>query len=243
MSVDKPSCEFKPRFVAERAAFDRHEKTLLDILRKVHAGGPKSEPFDADEAWNNLGNAALWRFQREISKGETILPARRVERLRDLAKALERARHEAHKAMQNDVGAALFWGWHAEAKEGLLEHLSSFSLADKIEEIVARLAHLEAAARRAARDVTTKAGPPRGPGILPQEDIIALAGVYQSSTGKKPIMGAGPFAQFVEAFLTAMGRGDEIANDYVVEALKYARKQERKTTAHLHPSTNSRRRE
>lgn len=143
MSVDKPRCEFKPRFVAERAAFDRHEKTLLDILRKVHRGGPKSEPFDADEASNNLGNIALWRFEREIFKRKTVLPARRVERLRDLAKALGRARHEAHKAMQDDVGAALFWGWHAEAKEGLLEHLSSFSLKDKIEEIVARLAHLE----------------------------------------------------------------------------------------------------
>ncbi len=228
MSVHKLSCEFKPRFVAERAAFDRHEKTLLDILRKVHAGGPKSEPFDADEAWNNLGYIALWRFNREISKGKTVLPARRVERLRDLAKALGRARHEARKAMQDDVGGALFWGWHAEAKDGLLEHLSSLSLEEKIEEILARLAHLEAAARRAARDVTTKAGPPRGTGILPQEDIIALAGVYQSSTGKKPIMAAGPFADFVEEFLTAMGWGDEIADDYVVEALKYARKQARR---------------
>ena len=41
-------------------------------------------------------------------------------------------------------------------------------------------------------------------------------------------MGAGRFAQLVEEFLTALGRGDDISKDYVVEAIKYARKQERK---------------
>jgi hypothetical protein len=81
---------------------------------------------------------------------------------------------------------------------------------------------------RATRDVPKKVGPPSGTGILSMHDIIALKGLYQRSTGLDPRMGTGPFVEFVDKFLSAVGQGDKTAQDYVFEALKYARKQARK---------------
>lgn len=229
----------REQFAAELTAFEQHKKHLLDILRKVHEDAAKSEPFiNEDNSWRALTYAAMRYFQQLKIKPKKMLPARRVERLRDLANALGRARHEADKAMKDDVGRYLFEAWVFETK---LPRASEVALddrdaveafltrrADDLKKAVASLATLETVARKAARDVSTKRGPQRGSGILPLENVLELAGVYLWSTGRKPIMSAGPFAQFVEAFLTAMGRGDETANDYVVEALKYARKQARK---------------
>jgi hypothetical protein len=180
-----------------------------------------------------LTRVALWYFQRQ--KIEMVLPARRRERLRDLKKVLGRARVLAHNAMQDDVGGDLFWGWCAEANiSGSSVHVldkdgsSVFTRTiAQIEEAVAGFAMLEAAAIRADRG-PIKAGAPRGTGILTLEDISALARVYQRSTGQKPIMGAGAFADFLEKFLIAVGREDDTKQGYVVETLKYARKQARK---------------
>lgn len=237
MIVNKPKRKntIQAPFAAELAAFERHKKPLLDVLRKVHGGGPKSEPFDEEDSWRALTRAAIQYFRGPEIKQKTMLAARRVERLNDLAKALGRARHEAHKAMQDDVGWDLFRGWCAETNTSpALADLNADGssvltpFANQFKKVVGGLTALEAAAHRAAGDVRTKAGPPRGTGILPMDDIIALAAVYRRSTGLNPNMGAGPFAQLAEEFLTAIGRGDDTAQDYVVEALKYARKQARK---------------
>jgi hypothetical protein len=129
--------------------------------------------------------------------------------------------------MQDEVGSDLVGGWSGEVN--ISPNLDQApDAADQIKEVVASLATLEAAARRAALNVLPKAGRPCGTGILPMEDIIALASVYQCSTGQKPIMGAGAFAQFVEKFLAAVGRGGDTAEDYVVQALKDAGKHARK---------------
>jgi hypothetical protein len=245
MNVNKPTrntiwsveVERLAPFAAELAAFSAHKQTLLDNLHKVHERCPKSEPFDEDESWRALTRAAIWCFKRR--KIETVLPARRRERLRDLAKALRRSHRMAHKAMQDDVGFDLFRGWCDEANisptspQVLNANGSSVltRIADQIKEVVASLATLEAAASRAARGVSMRAGRPRGTGIFPLDDITALARIYQRSTGQKPIMGAGPFAQFVEEFLNAIGRGDDTSRDYVFEALKYARKQAHKNSS------------
>jgi hypothetical protein len=90
------------------------------------------------------------------------------------------------------------------------------------------LTAIEAAASSAAREVPTKAGPPRGTGILSMHDILTLKKVYRRSTGLEPIMAAGAFADFVGEFLEAVGRRDDTSQDYVVEAFRYARKQLRK---------------
>ena len=101
MSVDRSwyksivEIERRETYGAHLPEFERHKKLLLDILRKVHADGPKSEPFDEDEAWRGLVRAAVWYFKRTIIKEKIVLPGRSVERLRDLAKSLGRARDMA----------------------------------------------------------------------------------------------------------------------------------------------------
>ena len=224
---------------AEFSAFEQHKKTLLDILRKVHRDGPKSsEPFDEDTAWGLLKRSALTYLRRPEIEQKTMLPARCRERLRDLAKALGRARREAHKAMQDDVQYDLLRGWYAEANIPPAVAIQNAGSGDVMAPMVnqfklmmAGLTALEAAASRAARDMPTKTGPRRGTGILPMHDLMSLQAVYQRSTGIFPRMGAGPFfVEFVEEFLTAVGRGADIVNDYVAETLKYERRRARKNS-------------
>lgn len=239
MTVDKPtrkSAIFNIEFEKPDpglAAFYQHKNDLLNNLRELHGRGPKSEPFDEDKAWRALIRAAQWYCRRPKIRQKTVSPARRVERLHDLAKALGRAHKMAHRALQDDVSTDLFRGWCAAANtssaaSGALNADRLTRIAEEITEVVGSLATLEAAASRAARNVPTKPGPTRGTGMLTMHDMNALEGVYQRSTGLKPNIGPGPFAQFVEDFLTAIGRGDDTSRDYVVEALKYARKQARK---------------
>ena len=59
--------------------------------------------------------------------------------------------------------------------------------------------------------------------------------MYRKSTGLKPDTGE-PFARLVREFLTALGQGGDRSPDYVVEAIKYARKQARKNPSMLAPS-------
>src|SRR6266581_3687536 len=110
-----------PLSAAELTAFAQHKNVLLDNLRAAHRRGPMCQPFDANRTWGALTRAARWYFRRPTIKRATVLPARRVERLRDLARALGRARNMAQKAMQDDVGIDLFRGWCAEA------NISSFT--------------------------------------------------------------------------------------------------------------------
>jgi hypothetical protein len=213
---------------AELASFEGHKTALLDILRKAHDGGPKSKPFEEQPAWRELIIAAAWYFRRPAIKQTTLLPARRFERLDDLTKALSRARSIVRKAMQDDVGIDLFRGWWTETKRNIspVSEQDIDAVADEITEAVAKLVALEAAARRAAGNLTKNVGPQSGTGILSMHDIIALKGLYRRSTGREPRRG--PFVQLVEEFLVAVGRSDATKQDYVVEALKYADKQVRK---------------
>jgi hypothetical protein len=223
--------EFESRnsCTVELASFEQHKTVLLDVLRRASDGGPKSIPFNEQSAWRDLLIAASWYFRRPAIKRNTLHPARRFERLEDLAKALSRVRSLVHMAMRDDVGIDLFRGWWTETKRNTspVSEQDINAVADEITDAVSRLAALEAAAKRAARDVPKKVGPPQGAGILSMQDIIALKGLYRRSTGREP--GAGrPFVQLVEAFLVAVGRGDDTKQDYVVEVLKYARKQARR---------------
>jgi len=167
----------RAQFTAELAAFEGHKKTLLDRLRKVREDAPKFEPFiNEDNSWRALTYAAIRYYQRLKIKRKMVLPARRIERLRDLANALRRARHEADKAVKDDVDYDLFRAWVLETK---LPRASEVALddrdaveafltrgADDLKKAVATLATLETAARKAARDVRTKRGRQRGTGIL-----------------------------------------------------------------------------
>jgi hypothetical protein len=88
--------------------------------------------------------------------------------------------------------------------------------------VVAGLADLETAALRAADEVPKRRGRPKGTVLLPWEFIATLAEIYQSSTELKPGAGDGPFARFVYAFITALGRAN-IEYDSIVDAIKDTR--------------------
>jgi hypothetical protein len=238
MKVDRPrrkntlwDIEFEERVPDARlAAFDRHKAALLAHLRNVHKRGLKSEPFDADKSWRDLTRLVQFYFWWTKMKQETMPAADRVERLRELEKALGRARGMADKAMQDDVGLDLFGAWFAGTNIPLasvvLDDGGSSVLtriADEIKNVVASLATLETAAHRAAHDVRTERGRPKGTSVLPSDYIIALADLYRRSTGLKPGAGDGPFARFVGAFLTAIGRRDDILDASINDAIKDAR--------------------
>jgi hypothetical protein len=227
--------ESRQSYATQLASFERHKTALLDILRKAHGGGPKLNQFDEQPAWRGLIRAAVWYFLRPTLKHKTLLPARRVERLQDLAKALRRARGIVHNAVQDDVGIDLFRGWWIETERSAIPVSDRTTLDDdlnavssEIEEAVKGIANLAAAAKRAAQDVRTQAGSPSGSGLLSMHDIIALKAVFRRSTGLEARKGPGPFIDLVETFLGAVGRGDDTKQDYVIEALKYADKQARK---------------
>lgn len=218
----------------ELARFKQHKKALLDILREVHAAAPRSEPFDQDATSRALVRAATMYFLR--IKQKTMLPARRVDRLNDLAKALKRPRSLAQKAMQDEVCSDLFRGWCEEANISLASTAVPnivgtsvlTSAMDQLQKAVAALDTLQKAAATAALSLRTKPGPRRGNGILAVGDTLALVGVYRASTGQIPIIGAGPFADFVGEFLVAVGQSKRTTEDYAVEHFKYLRKQVRK---------------
>ncbi len=205
--------------------FARHKECLLLILRNSPDGPPDSKSFDEDGAWRALMRAASWYLIRPKLNRKRVLPAERVERLRELEKALSKAKNSTHRAMRGELRYDLFKGWCAEAnKTSVSDWEAPTDIFDKIEQALKNLDNLRAAAGRAADAVPIRPGPQRGSGILPIEDVVALAGVYQRSTGCRPKMGAKHFADFLQEFLSAVGQDQKTAKGYVLEAVKYARK-------------------
>lgn len=209
---------------ANSSAFEQHKEKLLAVLRDVHKrGGPRSEPFDPDKTWRQLTSIAQLYFWRGRLRQDTMPAADRTKRLRELAKALGRARRLADKAMQDEVKAALFSAWHhPNVRYDVVPDgpLALVRVEDEFDKVVAGLSALEAVARRAADDVGTKAGRPKGTGALQKDDIEGIAAVYRDSTGSMPGSGDGPFAKFVIEVLTAMGR--HLAYESVIDAIKDA---------------------
>jgi hypothetical protein len=209
--------------------FNHHKKALLTILRNVYMHG-KPVPFDADKSWHRLIRLAHFYFGLEKMKQETMPAADRVKRLRELAKALGRARGMADEAMQDDVGNDLFRAWVAEIKippvsvVGVNDDGQSVlvCIADEIKKVVASLAIFETAARRAANEAHKGRGRPKGASVLPLDYIIGLAVLYRDSTGTKPEARRKSFAGFVYAFLAAIGR-PTILEDSVVKLVRKAR--------------------
>jgi hypothetical protein len=219
--------ELKAEIDAGLAAFEQHKISLLDHLQKVYERGHKSKPFDAEKAWQGLTSLAGLYFWRARLKQDTVPAAPRVERLRDLARTLGRARRQAEMAMRDDVGEALFRAWRdANVRyDPDLDPTGPQTLVridHEFEKVIASLAALEAAARRAADEVPKPRGRPKGSALLSPGFIEGLAGVYQNSTRSKPGAGDGPFARFVYEFLTAMG-GYNIEYESLVDAIKDTR--------------------
>lgn len=206
------------------AAFDRQQETLLTILRNEHERGPQAEPFDANRSWRGLTSLAGTYLWEGRAKKELMPAAEQVARLRELGKLFGKARVMADKAMQDDVGAALcasWWEGTSEYAEAGGRFLDSLYIDREFEKVVASLAALETAASRAASNVSTGRGRPKGTAILPRGYIEALAVGYRDWTGLKPGAGVGPFAKFVCKFLAALGRN--IEDESVIDAIKDAR--------------------
>jgi hypothetical protein len=218
------------------AEFGRHKDALLAILRDgyerglksapVDADGTKPRPFDTDRAWLSLESLARHYFHREWVKPRVTKPADRQARLRDIAKALERARDMISEATQSDVGDDLISGWwegtseYAEAEGRFVDLLY---IKREFEKAVASLATLKNGAIRAADDVPTKPGRPKGTAILSRNYIEGLAAVYRNTTDAIPAAGDGLFAKFVGEVLTALGRynDNEDKGKRVIGAIKY----------------------
>jgi hypothetical protein len=218
--------ELKAEIHAGLAAFEQHKISLLEHLQNVYQRGPKSEPFDADKAWEGLTRLAYIYFWAVRIKQEVVPAAQRRERLHDLATALRHARRKVGLAMQDDVGDDLFRAW----RDANVRYdpdldpgpLTLVRIDHEFEKVITSLANLlailEDAARRAADDVRTKGGRPKG-AFLPEGCIKVLATVYRDGTGLRPGAGDGPFARFVMEFLTALGR-DHIEYESVIGEIK-----------------------
>jgi hypothetical protein len=251
MSVEKPrhrntlwdfkiqrSQEVLAPIAAELAAFKKRKPDLLEILRKAHAGGPKSKEFDADQSSRDLIYLAREYFGRPIIKKETMPATKRVKRLRKLATAANLARIQVRNAMLDDVGYDLFKGWCAEANISALapnvDAEGSFVLIrirDEINSVAASLAALETAALKAVEDVRRGPGAPKGMGVLPPDYVNALEHLYRKSTGLDHPLDAELFAEFLQEFLNAIRQDDDVSANYdVSEARKYARKLARKNS-------------
>jgi hypothetical protein len=195
------------------AEFGSHKDALLAILRDgyerglksapVDADGTKQLPFDTDKAWRHLESLVSHYLHREWLKQRVTKPSDRQAQLRDIAKVLERARDMISEAMQSDAGNDLISGWcegtseYAEAEGRFVDLLY---IKHEFEKVVTSLAALETAATRAADDMPTRRGRPRGTATMPRDYIEGLAAVYRDTTGSKPGAGYGPFAKLLWNF-------------------------------------------
>ena len=147
-------------------AIDQHKETLFAILRDAYERGPKSEPFDENKTRFTLVGVAQAYFDVERMNRKAMLAADRRARLRELEKALRRARTLTDKAIQNDVGTDLRQAWwenkcESTGRPDLDRTGQEFLETDKeFEMIVATLSHFRKrcfARRRSCTDGARKA--------------------------------------------------------------------------------------
>jgi hypothetical protein len=213
--------------------FEDHKEALLAILRRAHNPNSGSEPFEEGKWWLRLTNlAGMYCWEARV-KDETMPSGDRAKRLLILAKALGKARSLTDAAMKDDVGDDLFSAWQKEINEPPVSMVrnddGSLSLVQNAEEKfnkeVAGLAALEVAAGKAANEARRQrvgGGRPRGTSALPPGYILTLADFYRKSTATEPVMGDGPFARFVRAFLDAVGQEDRITERHLIEMIEDA---------------------
>ena len=159
-------------------------RDLLDIISNAYERGPKSEPFDADYTWRNLTSVASHYFHRELVEAKCDEPGRSSGEIAGSGKDIKARSDSIREALQSDVGNDLIsaW-WDADATRASLpfgnEGQSDFVDLQFFEKTGALLAALEAVALRAADEVVTKRGRPKGTAILPSDFIATLAVIYQ----------------------------------------------------------------
>ena len=181
-------------------AFDRHRQDLLDLLRKD--SGPKTEPFDEDNAWRVIRFIAWIYLRREakLRQEKAGMPnAQRVELLRRLEDALGKARREASEAMKV-VRGHWFEAWAEANGNPDFTAPTIYRVEEEFERTVACLKALEEAAHQAAGTVRRKRGRPPGTTVVPPDFILNLESVYRNITKGNAGAGSGPFSRFVWNF-------------------------------------------
>jgi hypothetical protein len=182
----------------------KHKQAILSTLCEVHKSGLTPDPFHAENSWRYLFGLAeyyFWMVTGFWTEVDLIPPAVRRKRLHKVASVLEGARVLVQETLEEEAGDDLFYAWWGGPSdpdaEGVCLGPSHFeptfrkevAVLDKI------LKTLTAAARRAANDVRTTQGRPKGTGVLPNEFVEALAAVYRHTTAVKPGAGDGDFAK------------------------------------------------
>jgi len=218
-----------PPIQPKMIAFKRHEKALLSCLHEAHQGGPKFKPFDEARALRDLTSLAKLYFAgKETPK--TIPAAEHVKRLRKFVSAIGSARRMAN-LMQDDLNYDLARAWIAEKNIPLVSRAgrdAGMQALALIHKMIGSLIVLERLACKASDNVRPKRGRPKGGSVLTVDCIHGLARVYKENTGRKPSIVEGPFARFVRAFLMAIGQGDRLSTNYIIEMIGTARNQIRR---------------
>jgi hypothetical protein len=247
ISYDKPVPSGRTEAVraaidADLLNFEHHKEGLLTTLRRARNPDSESEPFDEGKWWLRLtGLAGIYCWEARV-KHETMSSGERAKRLLILAKALGKARSLIDAAMEDDVGDDLFSAWQKEVNEPPVSVVrnddGSLALVQNAKEMfkkeMAGLAALEAAAHKAtdeARKERVGGGRPRGTSALPTGYILTLADFYQKITATKLVPSDGPFAEFVRAFLDAVGQEGHITERHLIEMIENAFVQARKSPA------------
>ena len=184
----------------------KHKQAILSILCEVHKSGLTPDPFDAENSWRYLTGLAeyyFWMMTGFWTEVDLMPPAVRRKRLRKVASVLEQARVLVQETLEEQAGDDLFYAWWGGPSDPDDLDPSAFepSFRKEIAILDKILDTLTAAARRAADDVRTAHGRPKGTGVVPNELVEALAAVYRHTTDVKPRSGDGDFAKFVCAVL------------------------------------------
>ena len=156
--------EFKAAIDTGVFAFKKHKDNLLAVLLKAWERGPKSQPFDKEEAWHRLTRVAWLYFWRKRVNQETRPAKDRSKRLSKIATILTKARRMFDDAKQDTLIDELYSAWcdlnisDDAVPDGPLEIVR---LPDEFDKVLAAFLALEAAALRALEEEapSTKPGP------------------------------------------------------------------------------------
>ena len=224
--------EFKAAIDTGVFAFKKHKDNLLAVLLKAWERGPKSQPFDKEEAWHRLTRVAWLYFWRKRVNQETRPAKDRSKRLSKIATILTKARRTFDDAKQDTLIDELYSAWcdlnisDDAVPDGPLEIVR---LPDEFDKVLAAFLALEAAALRALEEEAPSTKPGPAP-VLPAEFILVLADVYLELTGRIPGAGQGPFYRFVMQFRAATDlsyktedeSGDERVDESMIDDIKKA---------------------
>jgi hypothetical protein len=216
--------------------FRKQKEALLSHLQSAYErGGEQAKPFDRDEAWSEIEYVAIYQQSLYENRKQTMGASDRNAKLREMADVLTQTRRLIENVAQSpEIGSELMDAWVETTHDTTLADVTHIyrEFPREFEEAIKGLAHLQEAAVRAATQIKIKRGRPEESSY--SFAIYWLAHIYRSYTGSRPGAGDGPFARFVEAYMSALGRG--IVYDSLVDIIKASRVKAQRRHSELTPS-------